>query len=238
MIYQCFFRDDQRERLFLTSAYAPLGIEPAVNDQLCVNCPELGSEAVRLQLTEYGGFLFMWRNMQINPHDWIGFTSWRQLDKSDVVFESAEAVAAALADVDYVAWAPWDVSRVQHGWLRGTAAHSEISHPHLHSFIVEMFRETNEAMPRAYSHASVVPYANYWAMSNTLFDEYMRWSWPLVQRALVSKHIYVNYVPPWDHKGDVRKTIGYFMERLFIIWTMRRELRPRFLGVVKRPDYV
>lgn len=238
MIYQCFFRNEHRARLFDAEPYASLGLEPDVNERLCEVSPELSDAATRLQLVEYGGFLHLWRRIQDNPHDWIGFTSWRQLDKSPVVFQTIAEVEAALEGVDYIAWAPWDVGQLQHGWLRGLAAHSEISHPHMHSFIVELLRDAGEVLPRAYSHDRIVPYANYWAMSNTLFDDYMRWSWPIVQRALTKQHIYVNYIPPWDHKGDVRKSIGYVVERLFIVWAMKRSLKPKFLGETKRPEYV
>ena len=90
MIYQCYFKEDQRKQLFKSKPYKRFGLEPEVNPNLFLNCPELESKETRLQLVEYGALLWHWRNF--SESSWIGFTSYRQLVKSIFNFSSVSYV--------------------------------------------------------------------------------------------------------------------------------------------------
>ena len=62
----------------------------------------------------------------------------------------------------------------------------------------------------------------------------MEWSWPIVRQALDVEHPYKSYADSWNPLDDRRKAVGYFIDRLFVIWTMRERLRGRHLGQVRR----
>ncbi len=177
--------------------------------------------------------LHHWRNPTFDPDPWIGFTSYRQLDKSPAVFGTGDEVEAALSGADLVAWSVWDVSQVRTGWLRGVAAQSELSSPRLHSFTVDVLRAFSITLPQTYYEGFDIVFANYWAMSRDNFSDFMGWSWPIVQHALEIDHPYKSHahqLNPLDHKG---KSVGYLMERLFVVWTKLRKLKLASVGPVK-----
>jgi hypothetical protein len=232
MIYQCYFSPEQRSRLFDHAPYSGFGLEPAVNPHLRDGCPELAEQATRIALVEYGAMLHVWRHLPFDAHDWVGFTSYRQLDKSGLVFESADQVEALLAGYDYLAWNIWAVGHVRKGVLTGAAAQAEISHPMLHAFTLDVLRDCGGTLPAAYLLAPEVPFANYWVMPKDRFAAFMAWSWPLLQHALATDHPYKRFGGSWNALDDKRKAVGYFMERLFIIWTQYEGLRGRGLGTV------
>ena len=232
MIYQCYFRADQERRLFRHEPYEAFGLEPEVNPQILEHCPELADSATRLALCEYAAFLSLWRRPASDADDWIGFTSYRQLDKSHVVFDSKAQVAAHLRRYDLVAWHVWSVGRLRFAGLTGPAAQAEAAHPRLHQFTHDVLATFGEQIPAKYSTIDKVPYANYWAMSQDRFRAFMEWSWPLVQYALAIDHPY-KHTPPRLAAEDKRKAVGYFVERLFIIWMIRSSLRTRWLGEVQ-----
>lgn len=234
MIYQCYFAPEQTSGLFRSDAYRGFGLEPGVNPSLVDRCPELESAATRLALTEYAAFLDVWRHLPFDDDDWIGFTSHRQLEKTDFVFGSRAEVGRLLSGHDFLAWHWWRVDHVRLGALTGAAAQGEISHPLLHSFTVDVLGRFGVDLPDAYFRAPEVPFANYWVLDKRRFDAYMEWSWPLVRCALEIEHPYKSNPRSWNARDDKRKAVGYFMERLFVIWTQLEGLRGRRLGSVRR----
>lgn len=232
MIHQCYFLAEQRPRLFGHLPYSPFGLEPEIYPSLLNNCPELAAPEARLALVEYGAMLHHWRNPTLDGDAWIGFTSYRQLDKSPVVFGSKDEVEERLDAVDLVAWYVWDVSRVRLGWLRGAAAQAELSSPRLHVFTNDVLRAFNITIPAAYFDGTDIVFANYWAMSREKFTDFMTWSWPIIQHAMHIDHPYKTHahaLNALDHKG---KCVGYFMERLFVVWTKLRRLKTAVVGPV------
>src|SRR5437764_506678 len=103
MIYQCYFHPSQQARLFHHPPYRPFGLEADVTPDITRNCPELQRPAHRLHLLEFAAMLHLWRNPPDDGDDWIGFTSWRQLDKCATVFVPGE-VEAALRRCPVVTW--------------------------------------------------------------------------------------------------------------------------------------
>jgi hypothetical protein len=235
MIYQCYFKEEQRAILFEQEPYQEFGLEPVVNPLLLEACPELSDPTTRIALCEYAAFLYLWRRLENERDDWIGFTSYRQLDKSHVVFGSKADVAHQLAEVDLLAWHGCAVGNVRSRRLRGTAAQSELGHG-LHKFTLDMLRPFGIKLPKAYQTAPVAPYASYWILRKAHFAQFMEFSWPIVQAALAARHPYKD-VPSRGYWDDQRKRVGYFAERLFIIWSMREALRVKWLGEIAPMDY-
>lgn len=235
MIYQCYFKREQEASLFTRGPYEPFGLEPDVNPTLLGICPELTAPETRIALCEHAAFLYSWRTLDRDGDDWIGFTSYRQLDKSDVLFESTADVEQRLQGVDMLAWHGCAVGNVRSRRLRGTAAQSELGHG-LHKFTLDMLRPFGVALPREYQTAPIAPYANYWVLRKARFAQFMEWAWPIVEAALAAEHPYKD-VPSRGYWDDRRKRVGYFAERLFIIWSMRERLNVGWLGAIAPMDY-
>jgi hypothetical protein len=235
VIYQCYFRRDQETKLFAHEPYRGFGLEPDVNERLLSKCPELAEATTRTALCEYSAFLYWWRSLADDTDDWIGFTSYRQLDKSNVVFESKADVENQLRDVDMLAWHGCAVGSVRSRRLRGTAAQSELGHG-LHKFTLDMLRPFGIKLPKAYQTAAIAPYASYWILRKAQFARFMEFSWPIVQVALAARHPYKE-VPSRGYWDDQRKRVGYFAERLFIIWSLREALEVKWLGDIAPMAY-
>jgi hypothetical protein len=221
--------------LFPHEPYRGFGLEPDVNAALLDTCPELAEESTRIALCEYTAFLYWWRRLDEDGDEWIGFTSYRQLDKSAVVFQSKQEVVDQLQGVDMLAWHGCSVGNVRSRRLRGTAAQSELGHG-LHQFTLDMLRPFGIKLPSAYQTDPIAPYASYWVLRKARFAQFMQWSWPIVQAALARRHRYKE-VPSRGYWDDQRKRVGYFAERLFIIWSMQEGLKIKWLGAIAPMDY-
>ena len=230
MIHQCYFLPGQLSHVFRAEPYAPFGLEPCVNTEITKNCPELESADTRVALAEYAAMLHLWRNPQLDTDNWIGFTSYRQLTKSFIQFQYKLDIEALLTRGDYLSWYLWWLGDVIHDGLVGAAAQGEVNHPGLHAFIRDMLGAFSIDIPAAYSSAAVVPFANYWVMSKALFERYMQWSWPIVRHALAVKHPYLSAESELGTRDNKRRAIGYFMERIFILWSQIEHLRPVVVG--------
>lgn len=241
MILQCYFRKEHKKRLFKFGPYVGFGMEPEVNPDLTTGCPELEDLSIRTALCEYAAMLHTWRNQRFFGSPWIGFTSYRQLDKTPTLFESAEQVTELLDGWDYVGWRIMWVAhlkvrsrryvpllgRVPTVRLRGAAAQAEKYHPLLHSFTVDVLKHFGVKLPGAYHRAREVPFGNYWVIRVAHFNAFMEWSWPIVRHALDIDHPFKRLTGSWNPDDDKRKAVGYFMERLFIVWTMLHSMRGR-----------
>src|SRR5438874_5794792 len=104
MIHQCYFAEPQRARLFTSPVYRGFGLYTAVNPDIARNCPELADPKNQPLLSEYGAMLHLWRNPELDPDPWIGFTSYRQLDKFSTVFNSREDLETLLKQCEVVGW--------------------------------------------------------------------------------------------------------------------------------------
>jgi hypothetical protein len=233
MIHQCYFDSRQRNRLFQHAPYAPFGLEPSINPTLLEGCDELADPAVRLELVEYGAMLHHWRNPGRDSDQWIGFTSYRQLDKIPFVFTSADELTAHLEASDLVSWFVADVSAVRLGWVRGVAAQAELASPRLHSFTIDVLKAFDIVPPKSYYDGVDIVFANYWAMSRSRFNQFMEWSWPKIQHALAMPHPYKTHSHQLNSRDDKGKCVGYLMERLFIVWTKIEQLTISRVGALQ-----
>ena len=243
MIYQCYFAPEQKRNLFNSAVYCGFGLEPEVNPRITGNYPELEDPAVRLALSEYAAFLYLWRNPPCDGDNWIGFTSYRQSAKTPFVFRSKQQVRRALWLHDAAGWGFRKVSRLRAEPWCGAAAQSEKAHPGIMKFLEILAGEFDFELPQRFFTDRYILYANYWVMRKTLFTRYMEWSWPKIRWCLEHRNDYDYLRNPLSEQADSfecpgfsgkRRNIGCVMERLFIVWYMDQNLKIRVLGPCSR----
>jgi hypothetical protein len=218
VIFQCYFDPKHESSLFTSSAYTGLGLEPCVNSAILRNCPELCNPATRLALCEYGGMLNIWRNLDVYSFDWLGFTSYRQLDKRALKFTTRDEVCRHLLDHKIIGWGFYQLDHCV-GSLTGAAAQLEFFHPGgFHYLQLQLANHGLEIPARFYSDRSAL-FASYWAMSKALFIDFMGFSWPIVRSCL-------NKREDSDYSKSHPKAVGYIVERLFLIWYMQKNYHP------------
>lgn len=205
MIYQCYFRPEQRDRLFGNAAiYRGFGLEPEVNPDLTLNCPELASADVRLQLVDFAAMLHMWRNPPLDDHHWIGFTSYRQPEKVSFTWENQSTIEELLAGHDVLHWGRLSFDK-------SLSEQAEACHPGINCFMSRMLRDLGEPFPTRYLVDQAGFYIDYWIMSRDRFDQHMTWLAPFIQYGLerLTSDPYLKSHP---------KALAYVLERLFVIW--------------------
>ncbi|MEH6552262.1 MAG: hypothetical protein V7744_19970 [Pseudomonadales bacterium] len=228
MIYQCYFQQNQRERLFQQDPYMGFGLEPEVNLTVTMNCPELSGRSGRMAMVEYGCFLHIWRNIDSYNDDWFGFTSYRQLEKTSFMFRSSAEVSAVLDGCDIAGWGWMDLNKTNQisdylaSTLKGPAFQAEYYHPGMMIFLESLFCGQGQRLPQEFYSAEKALYANYWVMRRELFLDFMAWSWPIIKVGLAADHSYKYQVS--TDGNNTEKAMGYVIERLFIIWYMMRNL--------------
>tara|TARA_R100001244_G_scaffold118861_1_gene88584 strand:+ start:296 stop:1015 length:720 start_codon:yes stop_codon:yes gene_type:complete len=226
MIYQCYPKKENEKSLFSEEPYEGFGLEPEVNESLFLNCPELEDPFNRLQLTEYACMLWHWRNPESNSDDWFGTTSHRQLDKLFYRFSTKEMVDKLVNDHNVVGWGEYSM----YGGNKNSISlreHTNICHPGLNEYMEKVLEDFNCTLPARWDSQTTGFFCNYWAMNLDLFNEYMEFSWPIVKNSL-NKIKDSNYFKTQTTYLTVSKdkAIGYLMERLFIIWYMRKGITP------------
>ena len=222
MINQCYFEKGQP--LFEEEPYIGFGLEPEVNHDLFQSCPELESSFNRLQLTEYASYLWHWRNTK--SLKWIGSTSYRQLEKFNYKFKSIDQVESLINEHDIVAWGEYDLQN-KLGMPISLSTQSKVCHHGLNEFMGMVFSKFNTEVPNEWFIKTSGFFANYWVMSWGKFDDFMHFSWPMVEWAL-SNIKDTDYYKTQVTYGTVspEKCVGYFMERLFILWYLSRGQKP------------
>lgn len=226
MIYQCYPKKQDEASLFVEEPYTGFGLEPDVNKNLFLNCPELEDARARLQLTEYACFLWHWRNPSDNPDEWFGTTSYRQLDKCLFKFTSKNKLSELVNTYGVIGWAEYTM------WTKNLAElslekHTECCHPGLGNYIEQVLRLFGHEVPPEWRTLSSGFLCNYWVMSRALFDDYMEFSWPMVRWSL--ENVYTSdYYKTQTTYGTVSrdKATGYLMERLFIFWYLKKGIVP------------
>ena len=222
MIHQCFYKEGQD--LFQEEPYEGFGLEPEVNSALYDNCPELETSFNRLQLTEYASFLWNWRNNKNLKR--LGSSSHRQLDKFKFKFHSVAQVENLLKDHDIIAWGEYQLCN-KIGMPITLKTQAKVCHPGLNEFMDLVFSKFDMKVPEAWSSKTSGFFANYWVMTRSKFDDFMSFSWPMVEWALKNVKD-TDYYKTQISYGTVgpEKCVGYFMERLFIVWYLSRGYEP------------
>jgi len=217
MIYQCYFKKEHEKHIFQTDCYQGFGLEPEVNSELFINCPELEDAKTRLALAEYACFLWFYRNLDCIQGDYFGTTSYRQLDKQPTIFES-QSYLDSIKDPEKIV--TWGMSELLDGggFPLPISIQTEIAHPGMTSYINTVVDE----VPEGWYSSNKVVFGNYWYMHKNFFVDFMDFSWPLVQQSLKDqKHPY--FSQEHNFGADRKKAVGYFMERLFILWSLKKK---------------
>jgi hypothetical protein len=207
MIYQLYFNHSHLQRLFLHPLYSPFGLEPEVNPDI-ENCKFLKHPDVRFMLSEYGAMLYL--NEFPDDDTWIGFTSYRQLDKEFFVFgmNDRQVIERLLEKYHILGW-----RFREHKMCLYRADNS--SHPY-HAVCMEAILNTlGYKLPRGYKIDQSALYCNYWIMSKTDFNHYMRWSWPIL-KWMITHYKKIKFLK--DSAVNHYSGVGIIMERLFIVW--------------------
>ena len=102
------------------------------------------------------------------------------------------------------------------------AKQAEVCHPGINSFIETAMVAFGHTIPKEYYEQPLALFANYWVMNKKLFNEYMEFSWPMVQWALANRDSFDYFKKEMPgHTVTKDKAVGYFMERLFIVWYLK-----------------
>ena len=225
MIYQCYFRLEQRDRLFGRQPYLGFGLEPETNPEITRCCPELEDPEVRKHLCEYAAMLHVWRNGSYASEDWIGFSSYAQAEKTPFEFSSRREVENALESAQLVGWGWHEVSHHRKGELSGAAAQLEVSHPGGFAYLARALTEFDIPLPQRFQTDRWALFGSYWVLPTRLFEDFMAFSWPVVEWCLRNRREFA-YV-----ESDPR-SIGFIVERLFNVWYMQQGLSTLRLGPV------
>jgi predicted O-linked N-acetylglucosamine transferase (SPINDLY family) len=210
MIYQCYYQASQQVRLFTLSPYRPLGLEPAVNPDITRHCPELEQPEHRSQLLESAGLLHQWRNPTADRDDWIGFSTWRQLDLCPTVFTPG-AMEAVLGRGDVVTWFRVDFPVT-------VAAQAEKWHPGLVGLLGRMFDDLHLGDPGIYARTQSGMFGCYWALRKPDFAAYMQWFFPAIAYCL--RHLHDD-----PYLASHPSASSFALERLFMVWCWQNNKR-------------
>ena len=156
---------------------------------------------VRENLADWRGLWYVWKHCK---HDWVGFTTSNQLKKKKCskIFQPGE-IERVLEDYEMVVlhWLNW----ADHGITVRTQA--------LACLNGSAVGPAAELIGLDLTDASAGAYCNHFITRWNLFDEYMQWSSPFIDRMIANL----------DHPV-FRKETGHvspcccLMERLFTIW--------------------
>ena len=151
MIYQCYFAEGQQSSIFKSALYEGFGLEPEVNASITDNCPELEDPRVRMYLTEYAAMLHLWRNPHKIKDDWIGFTSYRQLDKFPTILQpdDLEAIKTSLQESDILGWGFYKLLDTFTQEDVTPAFLSECCHPGIMNYAQTVMEQFQEKIPKA-----------------------------------------------------------------------------------------
>ena len=233
MIYQCYFDKNQETNLFQSRVYQGFGLEPEVNPDIFMRCPELEDPVVRLKLCEYACFLWHWRNPDANPDFWFGTTSYRQLDKSGSIFHNPKVI---IRHTKYNRIASWGIRNLvnKDNAPITLAQHADYLRPGMNKFIDHVLSKFSINIPDNWYIETQGVFANYWAMNRELFHSFMNFSWPLVEYALNDGNSYNDKSEKKPFLQRNKKMVGRFAERLFILWYLKEGIPFENIGVIKK----
>lgn len=231
MIYQCYPFTKDRMSLFTQEPYKGFGLEPSSNKLLTLNCPELKSAETRLQLTEYACLLWHWRNPGHDTDFWIGTTSIRQLNKFSLIFLTKQEIRDLVNRHSVVAWGEYQMVTASPDHPIPTpitlAQSTEICHPGLNEFMSKVLGEFDHSIPAEWFRSTTGFFANYWVMNKKLFEDFMSFSWPMIEWALQNvKGTGFHKDQPLSNTLTPDKAVAYFAERLFLMWYMLKGITP------------
>jgi hypothetical protein len=176
---------------------------------ICLDC--LNEEYLPQLKMEYSGMLYLWNN-NLDSDEWIGFTSYRQQDKSKFILnkENINSIIPLLTQYDILCFL--------HLKLHTTISiQAEQYHKGINENMKYLFKEFyNETIPESFYTDNCGCFANYWIMSKKNFNSFMAWSYlkvlKMIELSKTNKYFALD-----QHKSNP----GFIIERLFIVWYMK-----------------
>ena len=220
MIYQCYHRKEQKSKLFKNPLfrkplYKGFGLEPEVNPEITKNCPELKTWENRVQLVEFAAMLYLWRNPPQDGHNWIGFTSYRQLDKSKVIFNDEKKIERILVNYEIITWCYFEFGI-------SLALQAEQHHPGIMDYISEILKDYDISL---FWKRTGDFYADYWIMRIDTFNRFMTWLYPFIKDGIKKMKTHPYLLRQSSSQPEPRSPLGYVLERLFIFWRHHFEIK-------------
>ncbi len=204
MIYQFYFAKNQENRLFKNPIYKSFGLTAEVNENI-KNIPILLDKAINKALVEFGGMLYLWQFPPDDNDDWIGFTSYRQLDKTWTIFHDANVIKTLLDKFDFITWL-----NLWHGGM-SVMGYAEQEHPGINGYLQRSLWAVKTHMPHKIFTIERGCYASYWAMKKSTFHDFMKWLYPHILYGVAK-------LKSDSYLMSNEKALGYALERMFIIW--------------------
>ena len=141
----------------------------------------------------------------------MGFTSYRQLDKSPFILNESNinSTISLLNKYDILCFLYLQFNKT-------ISEQAEIHHRNINKHIKILFDNIfKENIDSSFYSDNCGCFANYWIMSKDNFNHFMEWSYPKVLTILdLSK------TEPYFALGKHLSNSGFIIERLFIIWYM------------------
>jgi hypothetical protein len=176
---------------------------------ICLDC--LDSTCFPQLKMEYSAMIHLWKN-QLDNDEWIGFTSYRQKNKSSFILSENNYIntISLLNDYDILCFLFLNFSI-------SLSEQAEHHHKQINKNLEILFnRYYKETIPNSFFVENCGCFANYWIMSKQNFNEFMNWSYPKVKTIIdlskTNRYFKIN-----KHQSNS----GYIIERLFIIWYMQ-----------------
>ena len=118
------------------------------------------------------GIIYCSRHLDMDSDSWIGFTSYRALEKTPIVFHDAAWIETALRSHDMLAWLWLDVGNL--------AARTERKVPGITEAFRQALAADGETIPPEWFLHRFGAFSNYWIMSKRNCAAYMRWALPKI----------------------------------------------------------
>lgn len=219
MIYQIYYHPNQRKYCFNQPPYKIISTKPeaewsARSDDIR-NVPMLREEWVRQQLCEYSVMIYHWQSRYVES-EWVGFTSWRQLTKGYPYIIEPEGMRA-LSNGRILTWGIRNLDMT-------LDVQAEYNHPGIIAVMQTLLGDIHrQEIPREFFHMKTGVFCSYWAAPRRLFEQYMRWSYPIIVEAIAR---WGNDPPFNRHEGDAQvsgrnRSLAFLQERLFNVWLIR-----------------
>ncbi len=184
---------------------------------LCLDCLE--PQYFPQLMMEYSGMIYAWKND--NNHEWIGFTSYRQLSKSSFILTKSNLQQAIDNLINYDILCFYFLN-----FAISISDQAEKYQKDINCNIKMLFDNIfKESIPPTYYSEKCGCFGNYWIMSKNNFNSFMEWSYPKVSKILeLSKDI------PYLSINKHHSNTGFIIERLFLIWYLKenKSLLPLF----------
>jgi hypothetical protein len=186
---------------------AKLAVPPIGPVYRCLNLdePQIADCLPEAQ-NEWQGIVYCQKHPELDADPWIGFTSYRQRQKSQVVFHDAACIVEALQRRQVLAFYWRDVQNL--------AGQAERCMPGFDAAVQKMLGAFKEAIPLQWHQHRFGAFADFWIMAKPEFHAFMAWAVPRL-RWLLNDPAHKAWLAL--DKGHMNH-FGQLAERMVILW--------------------